>query len=464
MSKVSSRWLVNLTTIPAQRGARCQHGHAHPVETCQEACAAHWEAGEWIALSARELMARLESGEYDTEVIVKAGSESKPNPLRVFLRELVWESRSEQRLISSGERADGLYLEIVDLAPIPTALSDLGGRITYVNQAFCDFLGYESEELIGLTVGALSVPDDHEHERNNGNQVIAGKQRGFQMEKRYLHKSGTERIGLLSISLLRDEQGAPTSVMAQVADLSEVKLMQEELMRSQSLAAAGKLAQEVTHDLKNILMVLKGTLDLLQIREEVLDPEELDLIEGGLGVCESGHQLVRSLLDLQSQPSFKPLNLSEWLTQQSSILARFAAPYPFKYHSNLSDDPKFISADVRGLERMLMNLCVNAKQAIDRQLNPERQSQGIEVNLSHSVNANDEGQLILSVRDSGGGIPQSQLSQIAEPYFTTRAQEGGHGLGLAVVWSVCHHHGATLTIESEEGVGSTFNLAFPIID
>ena len=413
-------------------------------------------------MSAVEIMERLESGEYDTEVILKAGEASRPHPIRGSLRELVWESRTMQRLLNTHVRPDGLYLDIVDRAPIPTALSDLGGRISYVNQAFCDFIGYERDELIGMTVGQLSAPDDHSQERQRGNQALSGRTNGFQMEKRYLHKSGEDRVGLLSISILKDVEGVPTSVMAQIADLSEVKRMQEELIQSQSLAAVGRLAQEITHDLKNILMALQGTLDLVQLRSDVLEPDELELIEGGIGVCESGHLLVRSLLDLQASPQLNPLDLREWLPTQIATLSRFVDPFPLTYEVNTRG---LILADPHSLERALMNLCVNAKQALTRQPDHQRRAQGIRISLSeasseHQSLINSSG-VALSVTDAGEGIPASLLAQISEPYFTTRAGEGGYGLGLAVVWSFCHHHGGTLTVTSEEGLGSVFTLVLP---
>jgi len=471
MNRRSVRWLVDLRTTPAQRAVRGVQSEP-----------------QWEPRSAIEIMERFESGDYDQEVSLRAGDQAQSKPLKVFIRELVWESRAEERSLSDEERVENPYLKIVNQAPVPTALSDLGGRITYVNQAFCDFLGYERAELVGMTVGQLSASDDHEQERLRGNKILAGQREGFHMEKRYLHKSGEERIGLLSISLIQDAQGVPTSVMAQIADLSQVKRMQTELLQAQSLAIAGRLAQEVTHDLKNILMTLKGTLDLLQFRADVLEPEELELIEGGLGVCDSGHELVRSLLDLQAKPRLAELDLIDWLKQQRTVLARFVAPYPLeleiindpltgfdpqrptgestnKASGTEHKDMLKILGDQRGLERALMNLCVNAKQALHRQPDPIRRAHGVRVCLrlatpAEALEVGADG-VVVTVRDAGIGIAPDQLDHVSEPYFTTGAHQGGDGLGLAVVWSVCHHHNGTLHVMSELGVGSSFSLIIP---
>ena len=110
-SNKSRTWLVDLASLPASR-------------TPGRDARSHLATTGWQRMSAVEIMERLESGEYDTEVIIKAGEASRPHPIRGSLRELVWESRTMQRLLNTHVRPDGLYLDIVDRAPIPTALSD----------------------------------------------------------------------------------------------------------------------------------------------------------------------------------------------------------------------------------------------------------------------------------------------------------------------------------------------------
>jgi len=419
----------------------------------------------WETVSASELLAGFEEGRYTSDQALKAGERSEPKPLRKVIRELVWSSREEV----SGERAQrALYFELVDHAPIPTALSDLGGRITYVNQAFCDFLGYERAEVIGMTVGALSHPDDHKAEVAQGNRLLSKGRGGFQMEKRYLSKQGELRVGLLSISMLYTEQGDPHAVLAQISDLTERQEMERRITRSRTLSALGEMAQRVTHDLKNILMVLRGTLDLMQADEDRLEPEDRALIADGIVACDSGDRLVRSLLDfkLTEEPRREALDLSALLRSMEGTLKRSVSPVSFSLIIEAELEGVTLWGQELWVERMLLNLSVNGRQAIEATARP-LEGEGLTVSLRPLSDAEratyhlgDEA-VTIEVRDTGVGIPEEMRNKILEPYVSTRLDQGGHGLGLSTVWSLCDLLGGILHIESQLGVGSAFCLLLP---
>ena len=157
----------------------------------------------WTEHSAEEILQAVERGELNLKQLLRVGPAAEAKPLSAFIRELVWMARAELERDQSDQESP--YFALVEHAPIPTAISDLSGKVTYVNQAFCDFLGYPREELIGITVGALSHPDDHRVEAKRGNQVVSGAQRAFQMKKRYLTKSGELRHGLVSVAMQKTE-------------------------------------------------------------------------------------------------------------------------------------------------------------------------------------------------------------------------------------------------------------------
>ena len=419
----------------------------------------------WRPVSASELLAGFEEGRYTSDQALKAGERSEPKPLRKVIRELVWSSREE----ASGERSQSaLYFELVDHAPIPTALSDLGGRITYVNQAFCDFLGYERAEVIGMTVGALSHPDDHKAEVAQGNRLISKGRGGFQMEKRYLSKQGELRVGLLSISMLHTEQGDPYAVLAQISDLTERQEMERRMTRSRTLSALGEMAQRVTHDLKNILMVLRGTLDLMQADEGRLEPEDRVLIADGLVACDSGDRLVRSLLDfkLSEEPRREALDLSALLRSMEGTLKRSVSPVPFSLLIEAELEGVALWGQGLWVERMLLNLALNGRQAIEatgRPLEEERLTVTLRLpsDVERATYQLSDDAMTIEVHDTGVGVPEEMKNKILEPYVSTRLDQGGHGLGLSTVWSLCDLLGGILHIESQLGVGSTFCLLFP---
>lgn len=419
----------------------------------------------WIQVSSSELIHGFEEGLYQADQQIRASHIATPKPLRKVIRELVWSSQQEQSEVTHSSQ----YFELVDHAPIPTALSDLGGRITYVNQAFCDFLDYPREEVIGLTVGALSHPDDHKAEVTRGNRLISKGQGGFKMEKRYLSKTGDLRVGLLSISMLHTEDGQPYAVLAQISDLTERKEMELHLARSRTLSALGEMAQRVTHDLKNILMVLRGTLDLIQIQQDRLDPEDLALIEEGIVVCDSGDRLVRSLLDfkLSEEPRCEVLNLSSLLKNIESTLRRSIAPISLSLVIHDTCHEILLWGQSLWIERILLNLSVNARQAIEATTRP-LEKESVKIILRPMSETEQQSYQIsseaitLEVKDCGIGIPAEMKDKILEPYMTTRLDQGGHGLGLSTVWSLCEQLGGLLHIETELGIGSSFCLILPI--
>jgi len=425
------------------------------------------EAGEWTAQGAAELLGRFEAGELSAERSVKAGELSEPKPLYRVMRELVWDAQAE----ASEPSARSQYFELVDHAPIPTAMSDLGGRITYVNRAFCDFIGYESEELIGMTVGALSHPDDHKSEVVRGNRLMSKGRGGFKMEKRYLTSSGELKVGLLSISMLHSEEGQPYAVLAQVSDLTERQRLERDLSRAQTLSALGEMAQRVTHDLKNIMMILRGSLDLLESQTEGLKMEDQELIQDGLMACQSGEALVKSLLDfkLDEQPKLSALALTPLLKQLSQTLKRGVAPAQFKLELDEELEGRHLNSQAVSIERMLLNLCINARQALEATGRPLSEEQ-ITVRARPLSEAEltqyeaDRELFALEVHDRGVGIPPELIDRIIEPYVSTRHGQGGHGIGLSTVWSLCDQLGGTLKIESERGLGTSMIMILPLLE
>jgi two-component system, cell cycle sensor histidine kinase and response regulator CckA len=320
----------------------------------------------------------------------------------------------------------------------------------------------------------LSHPEDHLKEVSQGNQVMSGFLKGFQMEKRYITKLGSERIGILSIAMLSNTEGQPYAVLAQIADLTRIKEMQREITKAQTFAAIGRMAQQITHDLKNILMVLKGTLDLLQDQSEHLSVDELELINGGLVMCQSGEQLVRSLLDFNPNRKIKlaPLSISDFIREQSYILKRLVSPVPFSL--SIESEGLQVYAHRELFERALMNLCVNAKHAIEEAYDHaentiESREDEISITLRMPTpkeikEANWSKDVIyLEVNDTGVGIPDHLKEKILEPYVTTKGDRGGHGLGLFSVWMMCKQFNAVLQIESVLGQGSVFRFVLPLI-
>lgn len=406
-------------------------------------------------------MSLFEQGSISGQCLIKAGDHSQAKPLRSFMKELVLQARQEESQDSLAH--EDAHFALAEVAPFPTAISDLGGRITYVNQAFCDFLGYTQDELIGLTVGMLSHDEDHEKEVQKGNMVLSGKHNAFQIEKRYLCKDGSIKKGQMSLALLH-RAGQPYAALAQIYDLTAHLELQQALIQAQSHNTLGKVSQHVTHDLKNILMALRGTLDLLQEYEDSFEQEEQELISDALMMCDKGKGLIQNLLsfDPTAVISFRPVQLNQWLKNLAPILERLI--FPFRLKMNIIAQVE-IQANKELLERALMNLCVNAKQAIEAKAelvgSLDENERQITVELKASQSKSDQQPYYdLSVIDHGIGMEDEIKERVLEPFFTTKKKKGGSGIGMINVWNTCVQHDAQLAIESELLKGSTFTLSF----
>lgn len=414
----------------------------------------------WKEFSAQQLISMFEEGAISGQCLIKAGNHSQAKPLRSFIKELVLLARQE---LQNNLVQEDAHFALAEVAPFPTAISDLGGRITYVNQAFCDFLGYEQKELIGLTVGMLSHEEDHQKEVQKGNMVLSGTHNAFQIEKRYLCKDGSVKKGQMSLALLH-KAGQPYAALAQIYDLTAHLELQQALIQAQSHDTLGKVSQHVTHDLKNILMALRGTLDLLQEYEDSFEQAEQELISDALVMCDKGKGLIQNLLsfDPTAVKSFHPVQLDKWIIHLSPILERLV--FPFKLKVEILTEVKLL-ANKELLERALINLCVNAKQAVEAKAEHngslEETERQITVELKASTQKETQKPCYkLSVTDCGIGMKDEIKERVLEPFFTTKKKKGGSGIGMINVWNTCVQHQAQLDIETELLKGTTFTLSF----
>lgn len=418
----------------------------------------------WDSLSATEIIHRFETGFLTADTLLKVSKDAQAKPFRKHIRELVWLSHQQNTLSHSRS----ISFEMVNHAPIPTALSDLAGRITHVNQAFCDFIEYPALQLIGMNVGALSHKHDHQKETEHGNQLLSGTLDGFQMSKRYITQSGKVKEGLLGIVILKDDQGVPESVMAQIIDLTPFQIMQEQMSTHKALAAIGRMAQEITHDLKNILMALQGTLALIKTYPFSNESEEQTLIEEGLLICKNGYRLIQNLItfDPSCPYSQEQIDLSQWLPQQAKSLQLHLNPCPLSL--SIPQQEIWVIGDDQRFESLLFNLCVNAKKAIQSQIDldhphktlKEKQSAFQDHLIQVKVEICDEGYIKLLIEDTGCGMSSTLLKKIMKPYFSTHSQSGGTGLGLASVWRTCEHFQIETQITSTPHKGTCFELKF----
>ncbi|WP_129648623.1 GAF domain-containing sensor histidine kinase [Peristeroidobacter agariperforans] len=349
-------------------------------------------------------------------------------------------------------RSEALFREAYENAPIGIALVSPEGEWLRVNQSLCDMLGYAADELTRTTFQAITHPEDLESDLLLVRRMLAREIRSYQMEKRYLHRTGHAVWALLSVSLVWDKQ-RPLYFISQIQDITERKNIER---------GKAEFLTMVSHELRTPVTALRGALGILAAGAAGdLPPKAQALTALADRNADRLHRLVNDILDVEKIESGAfgyrrtDIDLNQLVTQAAVELR----PYADQYHVKIdvrSDLPRaFLHADADRLMQVLANLISNAVKhspsggTID--VHVTRTDQSIRVNVT----------------DRGDGIPEEFRRDIFEKFaqanWTATNRKGGSGLGLNISRAIIQHHGGVLAFETEVGVGSTFYFELPIL-
>ena len=271
----------------------------------------------------------------------------------------------------------------------------------------------------------------------------------------------------LQITLRRTVDEGRPGVVALLSDATELKTLEAQIVQSQKMQAIGQLAGGVAHDFNNLLTAISGHCDLLLLRHENGDPDYGDLVQVHQNANRAA-SLVRQLLAFSRKQTLKPefVDLRETLGDLTHLLNRLVGEKVTlrrKYDDNL----QLIRADKRQLEQVLMNLVVNARDAMAQggTIWIETDNKHLAEDLFRDravVPAGDY--VIVRVRDEGTGIAPERLKKIFEPFYTTKKVGEGTGLGLSTAYGIVKQTGGFIFVDSIVGTGTTFSLYFPAYD
>lgn len=289
-----------------------------------------------------------------------------------------------------------------------------------------------------------------------------------------VHESETEtpsgnqirRFRIISCPV-KDEHGEVQLVIELVEDITERRSLRSQLNQAQKMEAIGTLAGGVAHDFNNILQVIVGYSELIQNDERFPDVFRYDMIRM-TEAAKRGAELVKRLLVFSRKTDFKPLplDLNRRISDLRKMLER-TIPKMINLKLSLSDNLLRINADPTQIDQVLMNLAVNARDAMPDggKLTFETANICINTDMARLLSEAHTGQyVLLTVTDNGSGMSQQTMSHMFEPFFTTKSSGKGTGLGLSVVHGIVKQHEGFITCESEQGHGTRFNVYFPAID
>jgi two-component system cell cycle sensor histidine kinase/response regulator CckA len=340
------------------------------------------------------------------------------------------------------------------------ALIDQHGIIRFQSPSTERVLGYPPAEMVGRRIEDYIHPDDLAKVRESIQRVLTGRERPTPVEYRCHHRDGSWRAIQSFGKVMRGTTGE-TMMVVNSRDVTESRALEEQLRQSQKMEAIGQLSGGVAHDFNNLLTVIKGHIGLLRAKGQV-SPAITGAIQQIDDAANRAANLTRQLLTFSRQQVMETaeLNLTGVVMNMAKMLRRLLSEN-IEMELVAADQPLPIRADEGMVEQVLLNLVVNARDAMPRGGRLEVSTAPIDFDDRAAHPARVGAFACLTVRDTGTGIPPEIMSHIFEPFFTTKGVGKGTGLGLATVYGVLQQHNGWVTVESVVGQGTTFRAYFP---
>lgn len=339
-------------------------------------------------------------------------------------------------------------------------VSNFEGYFISVNPAWTALLGWSEEEIRRIHVNDLRHPDDAPHS-------IAGRARladgvpTVRMENRFRHKDGSWRWISWTMT---GEQGLiyviGRHVTAEKEAAEALRHAQEQLAQSQKLEALGQLTGGIAHDFNNLLMVVGGNAQIL--RRRLPDSRDRRLLDAIELAAARGENLTRQLLAFSRRQPLNPavVDLGRRLHEFRDLLSS-SARGDIELIIDIPEDTWPVAVDVPELELALVNIVVNARDAIAENGAITIRASNVHLDPGDTPDGIEGDFVALAIRDTGAGIPPELISKVFEPFFTTKGPDKGTGLGLSQVYGFTRQSGGTVTIASRVGKGTMVTLYLP---
>lgn len=359
---------------------------------------------------------------------------------------------SERRQLDEQRRLYDLVLSHVQEGIVVVDALQSDHPIEYANDGFLRMSGYSREEVIGRNCRFMQGPSTDPYTTHViRNSLAVG--RPLKVEVLNYRRDRTSFWNLLSITPLRDSQGDIVKYVGVQHDLTDTKLREQEMVASQRLKTIGELTGGIAHDFNNLLTSITGASEILASRLST-DPELSALVGAIRGAASRGTSQVRRLLGFSRTPMLArgKVDVQKVLHDLAFLMSRSLRDN-ITFQVEVNPDARWVDAESVQLEAALANLVLNAQDAIT--------GPGT-ISISTSlVTADGKDMVLIETRDTGCGMDQLTLSRIFEPFYTTKEQGRGSGLGLAMVLAFAKQVGGNVSVISEIGKGSTFSLTLP---
>jgi PAS domain S-box-containing protein len=377
----------------------------------------------------------------------------KPRRMVGGLKDITESQRARQKLAEQAA--------LLDLARDAIIVRDLDNRITYWNKGAERIYGWSTEEAVGQSAVELLGPDPEFYREAYERVLVEGR-----VDRQYRHrcKDGREIAVQSHWILVTDETGSPKSIMAINTDISNQLELEAQLRQAQRLESIGQLTGGVAHDFNNLLTVILGNAELLG-QSLASDPELKSLADMTQAAARRGAELTSRLLAFARRQALEPESTDiARLVDNMQPLLRRSIPEHIEIRTRHERGLWRAEIDPAQLESALLNLALNARDAMEQGGLLTIDTRNIEVDEDYADNQADMAPgdyVLVTVSDTGHGVPRDQIGRLFEPFFTTKEKGKGTGLGLAMVYGFVKQSSGHVKLYSEPGEGTTIRIYLP---
>ncbi|MEW6265757.1 MAG: PAS domain S-box protein [Thermodesulfobacteriota bacterium] len=414
------------------------------------------------------VLQRRDGSAFEAEISAKAITIGGENLIQTWVRDISERKQAEEARLKSEKNYRDLFDSISDFI----FTHDVDGRILTANLATCEALGVSRDSISERLLSDFMEPED---QRSLESDYL----KSTSTDKRYsgvlsLRNLKGEKLYVELRSSLVEEEGEENHFRCSGRDITgrmsaekEMKKLQEQLFHAQKMEAVGTLASGIAHDFNNMLQGITGYAQLLTETRDLNERQRRYVEEIEAAVARASDLVTRLLtFGRKMEQNLMAVDLNRKIMETVKILER-TIPKMISLNTCLSDGLSLIKADPNQVERVLINLGTNARDAMPEGGRLVIESENVYLDEQYCrrfLDLKPGPYVLLRFSDTGQGMDKDILARIFEPFFTTKGLGQGSGLGLSVVYGIMKAHGGQVNCYSEPGFGTTFNLYFPALD